>query len=341
MARPLRDQSVVVIGASSGIGRATATTLARRGANVVCAARGVRALDTLIAEITTFGGSAIAVPTDISDPAAVAALADRSEDYFGRIDTWINLAAVAVWGRIDHITDEEFDRVMRVNFLGQVHGVHAALPALRRAGGGTIIGIASMEAIRAVPMHAPYTASKWAVRAFYDVLRMELAQEGAPIAVCTILPAAIDTPFFEHSRNGRLGVRPKPPAPVYAPQIVADAIVHTIEHPQREVAVGGSAVGLVLGQRLFPALVDAALSLRRFGVGWFLTDRPDSGRDNVDAPVSEPGQVHGNHPGRVWRRSLVTQTLMRLPRPGDLVTGALARLHRGDRPHRWVGEASR
>lgn len=113
----------------------------------------------------------------------------------------MNAAAVSVWGRVEDITDAEFDRVMRVNFLGQVHGTHAALPALRRAGGGVIIGISSVEGVRAVPLHGPYTASKFALRGFYDCLRMELAQEGAPIAVTTILPASIDTPFFEHARS--------------------------------------------------------------------------------------------------------------------------------------------
>ena len=125
-----------VVGASSGIGRATALAFARRGAHVVCAARGAQALDTLVNEVTTAGGTASAVPTDVADPVAVRALATAAEERFGRVDTWVNVAAVSIFGRIEDITDEEFDRVLRVNFLGHVHGVHAALPALRRAGGG-------------------------------------------------------------------------------------------------------------------------------------------------------------------------------------------------------------
>jgi NADP-dependent 3-hydroxy acid dehydrogenase YdfG len=321
------QQVVVIVGASSGIGRASALAFADRGARVVCAARSVQALDSLVAEITAAGGTAAAVPTDVADRRAVQALADAAEERFGRIDTWVTAAAVGVFGRVEEISAEEFDRVLRVNFLGHVHGVHAALPALRRAGGGGIIGISSAEGARAVPLQAPYVASKWAVRALYDTLRMELTEEGAPIAVSTILPAAVDTPFFEHSRS-KLGAMPKPPPPVYAPELVAEAIVHTAENPRREVPVGGAAVGFVAAQRLSPALTDALLSIPAFGTRAMRTDRPDNGTDNVDAPMDGTGQVHGNHPGHVLRRSPVTELLQRLPRPGELLSAALAAARR-------------
>jgi NAD(P)-dependent dehydrogenase (short-subunit alcohol dehydrogenase family) len=327
MPRSVSEQVVVIVGASSGIGRASALAFAERGAKVVCAARGVQALDTLVDEITGAGGTAIAVPTDVADPSAVRALAAAADERFGLIDTWVNVAAIGIWGRVEDITDEEFDRVMRVNFLGHVHGVHAALPALRRAGGGGIIGVSSVEGVRSVPLQAPYAASKWALRAFYDSLRMELAQEGAPIAVSTILPAGIDTPLFEHGRS-KLGVMPKPPPPVYAPEVVADAIVHTAEHPRREVAVGDAAVAFITGQRLSPAVTDALLSIPRLGVGELTADRPDNGTDNLDAPMDGPGQVHGSYPGPVLRSSPVTAVLSRLPRPGDVLTGALSTLRR-------------
>jgi NAD(P)-dependent dehydrogenase (short-subunit alcohol dehydrogenase family) len=327
MPKRVSDQVVVIAGASTGIGRATALAFAAKGARVVCAARSVQALDTLVKEIESMGGAALAVPTDVADPAAVRALADAAEQRFGRIDSWVNMAAVGIWGRVEDITDDEFDRVMRVNFLGQVHGVHAALPALRRSGGGAIIGVSSVEGVRAVPLHAPYTASKFALRAFYDCLRMELTQEGAPIAVTTILPASIDTPFFEHARS-RHGAMPKPPPPVYAPEIVADSIVHAAEHPRREVPVGGAAVAFMLGQRLSPALTDAVLSIRRVGAGMQKSDRPDNGVDNLDAPIDGPGQVHGSYPGRVLQHSAFTRLIGRRPRPGELVTGAVARLNR-------------
>jgi NAD(P)-dependent dehydrogenase (short-subunit alcohol dehydrogenase family) len=327
MPKALSEQVVVITGASTGIGRATAFAFAERGAKVACAARSQEALDVLVAQIRIKGGTAIAVPTDVTDPVAVRALADTAEQHFGHLDTWVNNAAISVWGRVEDITDAEFDRVMRVNFLGQVHGVHAVLPALRRAGGGSVIGVASVEGVRAVPLHGPYTASKFALRGFYDCLRSEMAQDGTPIAVTTILPASIDTPFFEHARS-KLGAMVKPPPPVYAPEIVADTIVYAATHPRREIPVGGAAVGFFLGQRLSPALTDALMSIRRLGVEAQRTDRPDNGTDNVDSPIDGPGQVHGSYPGRVLRRSAFTRLVGRRIRPGDAATAVLRNLRR-------------
>jgi NAD(P)-dependent dehydrogenase (short-subunit alcohol dehydrogenase family) len=325
MPRPISEQVVVVIGASSGIGRASALAFAREGASVVCAARSVDALESLVEEIKTAGGTAISVPTDVADETAVHRLATTTEEQYGRIDTWVNAAAIGVWGRIEDISADEFDRVMRVNFLGHVHGIHAVLPVMRRGDGGVIIGISSVEGVRSVPLHSPYTASKWALRAFYDSLRVELAQDGAPIAVCTILPASIDTPFFEHARS-KLGAMPKPPPPVYSPDLVAAAIVQAAQHPRREIPVGGAAVGFLLGQRFAPGLTDALLSMPRLGIGAQTSDRPDDGRDNLDAPMSGTGRVHGAYSGRVLTRSTFTQVASRLPRPGELGAVAVARV---------------
>ncbi|MEU8655586.1 SDR family oxidoreductase [Actinoplanes philippinensis] len=283
---------------------------------------------TLVERIEGAGGQALAVPTDVADPAAVRALAGAAERHYGRIDTWVNLASVGVWGRVEDITDAEFERVLRVNFLGSVYAVRAALPALRRAGGGGIIGVSSAEGVRSVPLQAPYTASKFAVRAFHDALRMELAQEDARISVTTVLPASVDTPFFEHARSRLGGALPKPPPPVYAPEVVADTIVFAAEHPRREIPVGGAAAAFMLGQRLLPALTDAVFSLRRAGVASQRADRPDNGADNLDAPLDGPGRVHGRHPGRVLRRSLFTRLIGRRRRPGELLTAALVRVRR-------------
>jgi NAD(P)-dependent dehydrogenase (short-subunit alcohol dehydrogenase family) len=326
MTRSVSDQVVVVAGASSGIGRATALEFAGRGARVVAAARNTEALDTLVAQIRRTGGSAVAVPADIADEASVRALAEAAERHHGRIDTWVNVAAVGVWGRIEDITAAEFDRVMRINFLGHVHGVQAALPALRRAGGGGIIGLVSVEGVRAVPLHAPYTTSKFALRALYDCLRMELALQGTPIAVTSILPASIDTPFFEQARS-KLGAMPKPPPPVYAPELVADAVVYAAEHPRREITVGGAGLAFFLAQRLAPALTDAIMAIPRIGAGSMRSDRPDTGVDNLDRPVPGPGQVHGSYSGRVLRRSPLTRLMTRRPRPGELLTAVVTRIN--------------
>jgi NAD(P)-dependent dehydrogenase (short-subunit alcohol dehydrogenase family) len=325
MPKPVSEQVVVVVGASGGIGRASALKFARGGAKVVCAAQNGDALDGLVQEITTSGGTAVAIPTDVADPEAVRDLAAGARKHFGGVDTWVNAAAVGVWGRVEDISDEEFDRVMRVNFLGHVHAVHAVLPLMRAGGGGVIIGISSVEGVRSVPLHAPYTASKWALRAFYDSLRVELAQDGAPIAITTILPASIDTPFFENSRS-KVASMPKPPPPVYAPELVAEAVVRASEHPRREIPVGGAALAFFIGQRLSPALTDAVLSIPRLGAGTQQSDRPDNGVDNLDAPVAGTGRVHGAHSGRVLTRSPVTWLAARWLGPGELLTTAVSRL---------------
>jgi NAD(P)-dependent dehydrogenase (short-subunit alcohol dehydrogenase family) len=230
----------------------------------------------------------------------------------------VNNAAVSIWGRIEDISDEEFDRVMRVNFLGHVHGVHAALPALRRAGGGVIIGVASLEGVRAVPLHGPYTASKFALRGFYDVLRMELMESKDPVAVTTILPGPIATPFFEHARS-KVGAMPKPPPPTYAPEVVARAITKAAVKPTREVPVGGAAIGFYAGQRLSPALSDAIMSLRRFALNAQRADRRDNGTDNVDSPVQEPGRVRGSYAGPVLEHSAFTALLGQRRRPTEVL----------------------
>ncbi len=294
---------------------------------MVCAARTVPALETLVDEITSFAGQAIAVPTDVADPQAVYALAEQIESHFGRIDTWVNNAAVAVWGRVEDITDDEFERVMRVNFLGQVYGARASLAPLRRAGGGVIIGVSSLEGVRAVPMHAPYTASKWALRGFYDCLRMELMEAGDPIAVTSILPGPIATPFFEHARS-KVGAMPKPPPPTYAPEVVARAIVHASVSPTREVPVGGTAIGFFLGQRLSPALSDAVMSLRRVAVNAQRADRPDNGLDNVDSAAPEPGRVRGAFADKVLEHSAFTALVGRRRRPTELLAALRLRIQR-------------
>src|SRR3712207_849709 len=211
--RPVSEQAVVVLGASSGIGRATALEFVRQGCTrIVVASRGEEALGTLVEELTREGAEAVAVPTDITDQAAVRALVDAAETRFGRIDTFVTVPGVGIWGSVKQIDLDEFRRVTEVNYLGHVAAAQAAVPALERAGGGVLIGIGSVEGYRSIPLHAPYSTSKFALRAFYDALRTELAEEGSPVEVSQILPAGIATPFFEHART-KLGPMPKPPPP--------------------------------------------------------------------------------------------------------------------------------
>ncbi len=161
-----------------------------------------------------------------------------------------------------------------------------------------------------MPLQAPYVASKFGVRGFYDTLRMELADEGAPVAVTLILPASINTPLFQHARS-KLGVVPRVPPPVYPPEEVAHALVRAAQQPTREVPVGGGALGFLLGQRFSPALTDAALTTGRLGFRGQRTNRPDDGVDNLDAPAPGPGRVRGDQPARISSTA---------PSPGSSVT---------------------
>src|SRR3954447_20080668 len=320
--RPVAEQAVLVLGASSGIGRATALEFARRGARLVVASRGVDALDTLVGELTRAGAQAVSAPTDITDEAAVTSLAAAAEERFGRVDTWVTVPAVSIYGTVKDISIEEFRRVMEVNFLGHVAAAKVAVPALERTGGGVLIGVASVESYRALPLHAPYSASKFALRAFYDALRMELADEHSPVAVTSILPASIGTPFFEHSRS-KTGAMPKPPPPVYAPELVAEMIVRAAEHPRREIPVGDAALGFLAGQRFSPALSDAVLSV--VGPRMQQAARPDDGTDIVDTPTPGPGRVRGIFADHLAGASPLTRAASAIVRPGELLLRARRR----------------
>ncbi|NJR51216.1 MAG: SDR family NAD(P)-dependent oxidoreductase [Leptolyngbyaceae cyanobacterium CSU_1_3] len=193
--KPISQQVVAVVGASSGIGRDTALQFAEKGAKVIVAARSKAGLATLVEEIGQQGGDAIAIPADVSDFNQVNAIADRAIEQFGRLDTWVHLAATSIFAPFDQVTPEEFKRVIEVNLLGQVYGAMAALPHLKREGGGALIHISSMEARRSLPYQSAYSSSKHGITGFLDALRLELKHEGYPISVTNIMPGVINTPF--------------------------------------------------------------------------------------------------------------------------------------------------
>ena len=253
--KPLSEQVIVVFGASSGIGRVTALEAARRGARVVAAARGAEALKTLAEEAGAPDRFATMV-ADAADPEQVRAVADGAVAQFGRLDTWAHVAGVAEHARFEDMPLEDFRRVIDVDLLGPVHAAKAALPHLRRAGGGAFVVVSSMIAKRSFPLLSSYSAAKHGVNGFLESLRVELRHDEVPVAVTEIQPAVIDTPFFEHART-RLGVRPSAPPPVYPPEKVAEAILRAAEHPKREVVVGGVGKVQLLTQRLSPRIMDA------------------------------------------------------------------------------------
>ena len=318
MRTTLDGKVVVLVGASSGIGRAAAARFAQEGATVVCAARGKRALDTTVAEITRSGGRAYAIPTDAAEREQVDALARQTVAEHGRIDVWVNVVGIATYGTFAGTPPEDFERVVRVNLLGHVWGAYAALPHLRESA-GSLIGVASVFGVRSSPLLTSYCASKWGLRGFYDALRMELKHERAPVGVTTILPSSVDTPLFVHARS-RLGTRPQPIPPVYDPDVVAAAIVRAAKRPTREVVVGAAGAGMLALQRVAPALADyTAWPLWRLQHA----DRADDSHDNLYEPTDGAGAVRGGWPGRVAQTSTFTALVGQRPWvTRALVTGA-------------------
>ncbi len=284
--KPINEQVVVVFGASSGIGRQTALRFAQRGARVVVAARGAAGLQSLVDEITRDGGEATAITADVTDFAQVKAVADGAVARYGRLDTWVHAAAVAIYALFDSTTPEEFKQVIDVNLTGQAYGAMAALPHLKREGRGALIHISSVEGRRAYPYHSAYGASKHGVVALTEALRVELMHEHWPISVTNIMPASINTPFFNKART-KLGVKPAPPPPIYQPSLVADAILFAAEHPTRDLIVGGAGRVQDLSQKFAPGLLDALLAVVAFKAQQ--TDEPKSS----SAPSSLFGPIAG------------------------------------------------
>ena len=252
MARKLKKSVAVITGASSGIGRATALALSKKGATVVVAARRSDALRDLVSEIERGGGRALAVPTDVTDEQAVQNLAAMAVQHFERIDIWVNNAAVMSFGRFADTPTDVIRRVMDTNFFGTVHGARAALPVFRNQGHGTLINVASVAGRAPQPHAAAYVASKHAVRSLSMNLRQELMMDDMDdVHVVTILPATVDTPLFHHVAN-YTGKEIKAPPPVYPAEDVADAIIEGVRSPEPEIFVGSAAQGANIFMKLMP-----------------------------------------------------------------------------------------
>ena len=305
--KPLRDQVMVITGASSGIGLVTAKEAARAGARVVLAARNEQSLAEGVQAIRDEGGRAMYVAADVAHADDVDRIADEAVREFGRIDTWVNNAAVSMYGRATELRLEDMRRQMDVNFWGQVHGSRAAVSRMS-ADGGALINVGSALSDRAIPLQGIYCAAKHALKAFTDALRMELEEQGVPIAVTLVKPASIDTPFFEKART-YLGEEPQPVPPVYAPEVVSDVILHAAQHPLRELIAGGSGAKLSAA-RFAPRLADKYME--RWTFDSQSTGRPSSGRpDNLYRHVQDDGGERGaNWEGHTRESSVYTSAFL-------------------------------
>jgi short-subunit dehydrogenase len=301
--KPLNEQVIVITGATSGIGLATAREAARRGAKVVLCSRDGTDLEQVASEITAQGGEAIAVAADVGERDALETVASRAVSQYGHIDTWINNAGTSIYGELVDVPLDDAERMFRTNYWGVVNGSLIALPHLRKDG-GALINVGSEVSETAVPLQGHYVASKHAVKGFTDTLRMELSKNGDPISVTLIQPAAIDTQFLDHSKT-YLGVVPSHPAPVYDARIVANAILDCCEHPRRNLRIGGGAKLFTAMEKVAPRLGDRMKE--RVVFDETMSDRPKGpDEDTLWEPRSGDVSESGSYRGKVKRRSLYT-----------------------------------
>ncbi|MDT9685112.1 SDR family oxidoreductase [Streptomyces sp. TRM76323] len=295
-----KDLVVVITGASSGIGRATALEFARHGAALVLAARGTEALEAVARECRAHRGArAVVQPVDVADEAAVAELARRAVREYGRVDVWVNAAAVAVFGAVEDVPADEVRRVLDVNVLGCVNGARAVLPVMRRRGAGVLVDVASVLGLVSSPYNGAYTMSKHALLAFDATLRQELRLAGERgVHVCTVLPATVDTPFFQHLAN-RTGRRVRAMPPIYTPRRVARAIVGAVRRPRREVFVGVSTRSLRLLAAAAPGALEGVLAVKVDRTHFVRGESAPHDDGTLFAPPPGPGTVGGGWHGTV------------------------------------------
>jgi NAD(P)-dependent dehydrogenase (short-subunit alcohol dehydrogenase family) len=303
----LNEQVMVITGATSGIGLATAKRAAEGGARVVLCSRNEPELKETVAQIQQRGGTARAVVADVSSPEDVERLAASAIEEFGSLDTWVNNAGVSFYGRLTEVALEDMRQLFEVNFWGMVYGARAALPRLRGSG-GALINIGSIVSDRAIPLQGAYSASKHAVKGFTDALRVELEEEGAPISVTLIKPSSIDTPYFQHAKN-YMEVEPKPPAPVYAPEVVANAILRAAEHPIRDITIGGGGRVLTALGTALPRLTDFYMERTMFSSQ--RSDMPSPGNPgNLYQSSGGENLERGGYKGHVMQSSIYTQAAL-------------------------------
>ncbi len=292
----MQTQTVVITGASAGIGRATARLFGARGARVGLIARGQAGLDGAARDVKDAGGTALAISADVSDYDQVTAAAQQVERELGPIDVWVNVAFTSVFAPFEQITAAEFRRVTEVSYLGFVHGTMAALALMRPRGRGTIVQVGSALGERSIPLQSAYCGAKHAINGFTSSLRCELRHEKSGVHVTVVQMPAVNTPQFSWVRS-RLPRHPQPVPPIYQPEVAARGVLYAADHPQRkEYWVGASTAATLLANRLAPAVLDRYLA--RTGYDSQQTSQPvePDRPENLLQPIDgSSGQDHGPH----------------------------------------------
>lgn len=312
--KPLKSQVIVITGASSGIGLATARAAAEKGAKLVLAARNGEALQKIERELTAEGAEVIYVVADVGHLDDVRKISDAAIQRFGGFDTWVNNAGVSIYGRLQEVSELDNHRLFDTNFWGVVSGSLIAAKHLKQRG-GAIINIGSVLSDMAISVQGMYSATKHAVKGFTDSLRIELEEEEAPVSVTLVKPSAINTPYPEHAKN-YFSQKPTLPPPVYAPEEVANAILHAATHPQRDIIVGGGGKMMSSTNKYAPSLMDWASENMMTDMQF--EDETAHRREGALHQPGEGGQVHGDYDGHVMKTSLYTRSVL-----NPLVTGAV------------------
>ncbi|MCM2282197.1 MAG: SDR family oxidoreductase [Bdellovibrionaceae bacterium] len=322
--KPIQDQVIIITGASSGVGLATARMAVARGARVVLASRNQEELNRICNDLNREYGKgravAVWVAADVAAADQVQSIADSAIRNFGGFDTWVNNAAVSIYGRLREIPLVEKRRLFDVNFWGVVHGCRSALPHLSQHG-GAIINIGSVVSDRSLPIQGIYSATKQAVKAYTDALRMECEADALPVSVTLIKPASIDTPYTEHARN-HMKREPTYVAPVYAAEVVAEAILACAQTPRRDLFVGGSAKAFSLMEHFTPRLADKVME-RTMIKGQQKRQARRTHEDSLFTHPRREGQTAGNYKGHVARSSYFTSATLHPLRTAAFMITAL------------------
>ncbi|GAB1692282.1 SDR family oxidoreductase [Krasilnikovia sp. M28-CT-15] len=316
-------RTVVITGASGGIGRATARRLADRGDRLVLLARGAAGLAAVADEVTRAGGTALPIQVDVADRDELEAAAARAEDELGPIDVWINNAFTSVFAPFTRVDPAEFRRVTEVSYLGYAYGTRAALDRMLPRDRGTIVQVGSALAYRGIPLQSAYCGAKHAIQGFTEALRCELLHEHSRVRVTMVQLPAVNTPQFGWVRS-RLPRHAQPVPPIFQPEVAARAIEYAADHPRRrEYWAGGSTVATLLANAVVPGLLDRYLA--HTGYDSQQTDQPRDPRDpgNLWKPLDAEVD-HGAHGGFDERAHRRTPQLWASQHHGLLALGALA-----------------